>query len=139
MDKAFRKWGALCAIGVGFLVFTAMCFIREEYTWIFAGALAGIFLITTSYKRIRFLKNAGRALEAGKKEIIIHYRDKNLKESRNAVIPAGADTLWFYGYLLEKKDIKAFRWQGIRQATENGKDMQKNDILEYLEDSSAKK
>ena len=136
MNKAFFKWGILCAVGAGALVFTASCFIRQDYTWVFAAGFIGVFLLSASLKRIRFLKKATKALEAGQKEVIVFYRDKNLKESQNAVIPAGADTFWFYGYLLEKKDIKMFRWERIQRALEDEKELKKEDILEYLASTS---
>jgi len=139
MDRAYKKWGILCAIGVCFLIFTAVCFIRKDYYWIFSSFFAGIFFIITAGKRIIYLKTAERALEAGKKEILVHYRDKNLNESEYTVIPAGADTFWFYGFMTGKKDIKQFRWQGIRRVAENGKNMQRNDILEYIKSIPAKK
>ena len=136
MNKAFIKWSLLCAVGLGALVFTALCFIRKDYTWVFATGFTGVFLVSSSLKRIRFLKNAAKALEAGKGEVIIFYRDKNLKESQNAVIPAGEDTFWFYGYLPEKKDIKMFRWERIQRALANEKELKKEDILEYLAGTS---
>ena len=132
MDKAFKKWRAVCASGVMVLIFTVFSFLREDYTWVAGGLLVSIFLISASIKRIKFLSHADKSLKAGKKEIIIFYRDRNLKESENSVIPAGADTFWFYGFLLEKKSLKAFRWERIRRAVDNGKDMKKDDILAYL-------
>ena len=132
MGKTLLKWGILCVIGAGFLAFTAICFLREEYTWIFAALFIGLFLTSSSLKRIRLLKKADRAIKAGKGEIVVFYRDKNLKESENAVIAAGADALWFYGFLSEKKDIKAFRWQGIKKVLENGRELTKDDVLKII-------
>ena len=132
MNKAFTKWGILFSVGVCLLAFTAVAYIQKNYTWIFASGFLGLFLVSSSWKRIRFLLTAKKMLEAGEKEIVIHYRDKNLKESESSVIPAGADAFWFYGYLPEKKDIKAFRWERIKKATENGIDLKKDDILERI-------
>ena len=132
MNKAFIKWGVICAIGVCLLIFTVLYFIRKEYTWIFATGFLGLFLISSAWKKIRLLGNAARAIKDGRKEIEIFYRDKNLKESQETVIPTGADAFWFYGYLPAKGDIKAFRWQGIKKALENGKELNKDDILESI-------
>ena len=139
MGKIFMKWGIFCAIGVGFLGFTAVCFLRKEYTWVFAALFIGLFLTSSSLKRIRLLKKADRAIKAGRGEIVVFYRDKNLKESEAAVIPAGADAFWFYGFLPERKDIKAFRWQGIRKVLENGRELTKDDVLKSLTGTSAEK
>ena len=132
MNKAFIKWGVICALGVCLLVFTALCYIRGEYTWLFASGFLGLFLISSAWKRIKLLINAAKAIKEGRGEIEIFYRDKNLKESQDVVIPAGADTFWFYGYLPEKGDIKTFRWQGIKKVLENGKELTKDDIMKYL-------
>ena len=132
MNKAFIKWGVVCAIGVCLLVFTALCFFREEYTWLFASGFLGLFLISSAWKRIRLLLNAAKAIKEGREKIEIFYRDKNLKESQNAVVPAGTDAFWFYGYSLEKNDIKTFRWQGIKKVLENERELSKDDILKYL-------
>lgn len=114
------------------MVFAALCFVRNKYTWVFASGFFGLFLISSGWKRIRLLLNAKKLIRAGSKEIEIYYRDKNLKESRDIIIPAGADTLWFYGYLCEKKEIKAYQWQGIKKVLENEKELNKDDILERL-------
>lgn len=119
-------------VGALFLAFTAFCFIMKYYTWVWAGLFIGLFLLSSSYKRIRFLLRARKAFEAGSKEIVIFYRDKNLKESQNVIMPAGADASWFYGFLLDKKDIKAFRWERIQKALEDGKELKKDGILERL-------
>ena len=132
MKKAFIKWGVICAIGVCLLVFTILSFIRKDFTWVFATGFLGLFLISSAWKRIRLLKNAAGAVKEGRNEIEIFYRDKNLKESQDIVIPAGADAFWFYGYLSAKGDIKAFRWQGIKKVLENERELSKDDILKYL-------
>ena len=132
MNKAFVKWSAFCAAGAALLVFAALCFTRGQFTWVFAGGFLGLFLISSGLKRIRLLSSARKAIKAGSKEIEIFYRDKNLKESREIVIPAGADTLWFYGYLCDRKEIKAFQWQGIKKVLENDKELQKDDVLNRL-------
>ena len=132
MNKALKKWALFCAIGAGVLVLTVFCYYKGLYTWIMLGLFIGLFLTSASGKRIRFLLKADKAIKAGQKEIIIFYRDKNLKESENAVIAAGADAFWFYGFLTEKKDIKMFRWQGIKRVLEDGKELTKDDLLKKL-------
>jgi hypothetical protein len=139
MNKVLMKWILLCVFGAGALAFTAVCFIRKDYTWVMVGLFIGLFLVSSSWKRIRFLQKAGRAQAAGQKEIIVFYRDKNLNESQEAVIPAGADAFWFYGFLAEKKYIKAFRWQGIRKVLENGTELTKDELLKKLEEPSPEK
>ena len=131
------KWGIFCAIGAGFLVFTAVCFLQKYYTWVFAGLFLGLFLTSSSLKRIWLLKKADKAIKAGRGEIVLFYRDKNLKESQDTVIPAGADAFWFYGFMPERNDIKAFRWQGIKRALENGRDITKDDVLKIITGTSA--
>ena len=132
MNKTLIKWSLLCAIGVCFLIITSVFFFQKAYTWVMAGLFIGLFLTSTSWKRIGLLKKAGKALMEGKAEIAIYYKDKNLQESQNKVIPAGADTSYFYGYMPEKNDIKVFRWERIQRALENGKELKKEDILERL-------
>ena len=133
MKNAYIKWGALCAIGATLLAFTAFCYIHQFYTWVMAGGFLGLFLTSTSWKRIRLLRKAEAALKEGKSKMLVYYRDKNLIESQNEVIPAGADVLNFYGFLLEKQDIKAFRWQGIKRVLENEKELTKDDVMKSLD------
>jgi glucose-6-phosphate 1-dehydrogenase len=132
MKRAFRKWGCLFGIGIAVLGFTAFCFFRREYTWVMAGLFVGLFLTSASWKKIRLHLKAEKAIKEGKEEILIHYRDRNLKESQLSVIPAGADTFYFYGLLPEENDIKTFRWQGIRKAFKNGKELTRANLLESL-------
>jgi len=132
MQSAFLKWGGICAVGIGLLVFTALCYAGENYTWVMAGGFLGCFLTGASCKRIRLLKKAAKALKEGRESIVVFYRDKNLNESKNEVIPAGSDIFNFYGFLPQKNDIKAFRWQGIKKALANERELAKDDILESL-------
>jgi glucose-6-phosphate 1-dehydrogenase len=138
MKNTFIKWGVVFAAGAGALVFTALCFLQKNYTWVMGGLFIGLFLISSSWKRIGFLLKAGKAIKAGQKEIIVYYQDKNLIESQNAIIPAGADTFWFYGFLPEKNDIKAFRWQGIKRVLEDGKELTRDEVLKKLQEPVAK-
>jgi glucose-6-phosphate 1-dehydrogenase len=132
MRNALIKWIVLFGAGAGALVFTAASFLWKNYSLIMAGLFIGLFLISASWKRIRLLLKAGKAIKAGQEEIVIFYQDKNLKESQNTVIPAGADNIYFYGFMHENNDIKTFRWQGIKRALENGKEITKDDILKSL-------
>ena len=132
MNKAFIKWSVFCAIGAGLLAFSILSYIKKDYTWVFAAGFLGLFLISSAWKRIKLLVNAAKAIKEGRGEIEIFYRDKNLVESQSSVIPAGADNFWFYGYLPERGDLKTFRWQGIKKALENGKELNKDDILKYF-------
>jgi hypothetical protein len=130
MNKAAAKWIVFCIAGAGFLVFAFVCCLRQTYTWVLAAAFAGCFLFSASWKKLRLLAKAGRALKAGKNAIVIDYCDKNLKESRMSVIPAGADTFYFYGFSPETNAVKAFRWERIRRATCNEKEIGKDAIVE---------
>jgi len=133
MKNAYIKWGILCVVGVALLVFTVFCYLRQLYTWVMAGGFIGLFLTSTSWKRIRLLRKANTAIKEGKSKLLVFYRDKNLIESQNEVIPAGADNLNFYGFLPEKQDIKAFRWQGIKRVLENEKELTKDDVMKSLD------
>jgi hypothetical protein len=137
MKNSFFKWGGIFVIGIGFLVFTALCYARKDYTWIMAGLFIGLFLTSSSWKRIRLLRKASEAIREGKSKIIVFYRDKNLNESQYEVIPAGADIFSFYGFMPEKNEIKTFRWQGIMRVLENEKELTKDDVLKSLEGTSA--
>jgi len=132
MKNAYIKWGILCAIGAALLVFTVFCYIRQLYTWVMAGGFLGLFLTTASWKRISLLRKAHAALREGKSKMLIFYRDKNLIESQNEVIPAGADNFSFYGFLPDKQDIKAFRWQGIKRVLENEKELTKQGLYKLF-------
>jgi hypothetical protein len=133
MRNAYIKWGTLCAIGIALLIFTVFCYLRQLYTWVMAGGFLGLFLTTASWKRLGLLRKAFAALKEGKSKMLVFYRDKNLIESQNEIIPAGADTFSFYGFLPEKQDIKAFRWQGIKRVLENEKELTKDDIMKSLD------
>ena len=134
MNRTLLKWTILCALGFCFLLGTALCFYQKAYTWIMAFLFIGLFLASTSWKRIRLNKKAAKAIKDGKTEIVIHYKDKNLKESQSSVIPAGADASYFYGFLPERNDVKAFRWERIKRALENGTELNREGILERLAD-----
>jgi len=137
MKNSFLKWGGICAAGIGLLVFTALCYAGGNYTWVMVGGFSGLFLASASWKRIRLLRKALAAIKEGKNKMLVFYRDKNLVESRNEIIPAGADAFNFYGFLPEKQDIKAFRWQGIKRILENERELTKDDVLKSLEGTSA--
>ena len=134
MNKTLLKWTILCVLGLGFLLGTALCFYLKTYTWLMASLFIGLFLTSSSWKRIRLNVKASRAIRDGKKEIVIHYKDKNFKESQSSVIPAGADASYFYGFLPEKNDVKSFRWERIQRALENGIELNREGILERLPD-----
>jgi hypothetical protein len=134
MNKTIAKWTAVCAAGAGFLVFALVCYLRGTYDFLLASAFVGCFLFTASLKKIRLLVKAGKALEAGKGTITVDYRDKNLNDITSSVIPVGADRMYFYGYSGEKNDIKVFRWERIRRAVENGRELGKDDILRSVAD-----
>jgi hypothetical protein len=136
--KALTKWFTLGLLGIGCLIFAVACYFRQDYTWVLAAAFLGCFLTSASWKKIRLLITAGRALKAGKGSIVIFYRDKNLKETQNPVIPVGADTVYFYGFSPEKKDIKVFRWERILRALDQEKEIGKDAILQSVAGASAK-
>ena len=133
MDKAYKKYGILCVIGVLFLILTVVFIVKTVYTLIFVSAFIGVMIINAAGRRIIYLQRGGRALGAGKEEILIFYRDGNFNESKNTIIPVGADTNWLYGFLTEKNDIRQFRWKGIQWTTKNGKDIGNEEILKYIE------
>ena len=133
MNRAYIKYGILCVIGILFLVLTVVFIVRTNYTFIFVSAFVGVMIINAAGRRIIYLIRATRALEAGKKEIIIFYRDGNLNESKETIIPVWSDTNWLYGFLIEKNDIKQFRWKGIQWTSENGKDIGKDELIKYIE------
>ena len=132
MNKALLKWNVLCAIGLFILALTAVFYFLKFYIWVIGGLVVGLLLTSASWKRMDLLKRAGAALKNGKAEIIVYYLGRNLKERQSTVIPAGADTFYFYGFSPEKNDIKMFRWERIQRAIENGIEYKKEDIMERL-------
>jgi hypothetical protein len=127
------KWIILGIIGIGCLIAALVSYSRQLYTWIFAMALVGLFLVTTAWKKLRLLRAAAKALGAGRGELVVFYRDGNLKESQLPVIPVGADSLYFYGFSRERNDTRTFQWKRIIRVTDNEKDLTQNDILSRLE------
>jgi hypothetical protein len=132
MNKGMVKWTVLCITGISFLVFAFVCYLRQTYTWVLSAAFVGCFLVSASWKKIRLLIKAGKALKAGKGALVIDYRDKNLKETQSSVIPVGADTFYFYGFSPENNAIKVFRWERIRRALDNGKEIGKDALLQSI-------
>jgi hypothetical protein len=128
--KALIKWILLLAAGLGCLALGLVSYIRRNYTWILVGFFTGCFLVSASWKKIRLLMKAGKALKAGKESVVIMYRDHNLKEYETAVIPLYADTMYFYGYALQKQDIKVFRWEKIIRVTERGAELNRETLIQ---------
>jgi hypothetical protein len=126
---AFIKWAAVGLAGTCFLAGAFVCYRREAYTYVLALAFAGCFLLTSGWKKLRLLRAAVKALRTGKESVTIFYRDHNLNESENAVIPVGTDTLYFYGFSPQKMDIKVFRWNRIIRAVDNGKELNREDLI----------
>jgi hypothetical protein len=131
-SRAMIKWSLIALAGAACLTAALFCYLRQYYTWVLAAAFGGCFLLTSGLKKIRLLKTARRALLAGKNSVTIFYRDQNLKEFECAVIPAGSDALFFYGFAPGKNDIRAFRWQRIIRVTESGKELNREDLLNAI-------
>jgi hypothetical protein len=129
---ALIKWFILGLIGIACIVTALICFSRQIYTWVFAAAFVGCFLASTAWKRLRLLRAAARAVKAGRSEIMLFYRDANLKETQQTVIPAGSDDLFFYGFSPERKDIRMFRWNRMIRVQENEKDLTKDELLSRM-------
>ena len=128
------KWCFICAMGVCLLAAAVIRIYREDYKIVIVLLFTGVFLVYTSFKKFHLLSKAYRVLKEGKPEITVYYRDKNLVESKNTVIPAWADSFYFYGFLPEKNKVKTYRWEGIWQIVENGKELDKEDILKRFPD-----
>ena len=94
MNKALKKYYFLCVIGLCFLILTVVFIVRHDYSLIFVSAFIGVMILNAAGKRISCLKTAGRALNAGQKEVLVYYRDGNMEESKNVIIPVRADTNW---------------------------------------------
>ena len=139
MDRALRKYYLLCAVGLCFVALTVVFIIRLNYHFIFVTAFIGVMILYSVVRRIIYLSKAARALEAGKKEVLVHYRDGNMEESKNTIIPVGVDNNWLYGFLTEKKDIKQFRWKGVLWATLDGENIDHDDLLKYIKSIPDKK
>ncbi|MDR3247894.1 MAG: hypothetical protein LBT39_03820, partial [Treponema sp.] len=110
-----------------------ICFSRQIYTWVLAAAFAGCFLGSAAWKKLRLLRAAVKALKAGRSEIVLIYRDANLKETHLSIVPVGADSLYFYGFSSERNDTRMFRWNRIIRAQDNEKELTKDEVLSYLE------
>jgi hypothetical protein len=129
ITMALIKWLILGLLGAACLIAALVSYFRQYYTWIFAAALVGLFLVTTAWKKLRLLGAASKALKTGRSEIIVFYRDGNLRESQQTVIPVEADSLYFYGFSPERNDTRMFRWNRIIRAQDTEKDLTQNDIL----------
>ena len=134
MNKIILKWSALCAVGVCLLVYSGIRLSREEYGLVIIVIFAGLLLVYSSFKKIRLIVKAHEVLKKNRKEITVHYRDRNQVESKNTVIPVWADAFYFYGFLPEKKDVRTYRWEGILHANEDGKVLEKENILKRMDD-----
>jgi hypothetical protein len=130
--EALVKWIILGIVGIACLIAALVSYFRHYYTWIFAAALVGIFLVTTAWKKLRLLGAAVKALKTGRSEITVFYRDANLRESQQLVIPVEADSLHFYGFSPERNDTRIFQWKRVIRVTDNGKDLTQDDILSRL-------
>ena len=86
MNRAFKKYGFLCALGVLFLILAVVLIVKTVYSLIFVSAFIGVMILNSAGRRIIYLLRASRALEAGKEEVLIYYRDGNLVESNNVII-----------------------------------------------------
>ena len=121
-------------MGAGLLAIAVVCIVREDFKFVVLVLFAGVFLVINSLKKISLLKKADMALKEKRAEITVSYRDRNLVESKNSIIPVSADGLYLYGFLPEKNKVKTYRWEGIWQIVENGKELDKEDILKRFPD-----
>jgi hypothetical protein len=126
---ALAKWLILGIAGIGFLSAALVCYFLRYYTWVLAAVFVGCFLVITAWKRLWLLRASVKALQEGRGEITIFYRDGNWKESQQPVIPVGGDSLFFYGFSRERNDTHPFPWNRIRRASDKGKDITKDDLL----------
>jgi energy-converting hydrogenase Eha subunit G len=117
------------AAGIGFITAALACYFHQYYTWVLAAAFIGCFLVITAWKKLRLLKAAVRAVREGRGEITIFYRDGNLRETGQTVVPVGADSLFFYGFSRERNDTCMFRWNRIRRVSDKGNDLTKDELL----------
>jgi energy-converting hydrogenase Eha subunit G len=117
------------AAGIGFISAALVCYFRQYYTWVLAAAFLGCFLSITAWKKLRLLKAAVRAVREGREEITIFYRDGNLRETGQTVVPVGADGIFFYGFSRERKDTRMFRWNRIRRVSDKGNDLTKDELI----------
>jgi hypothetical protein len=128
------KWIVPGAAGIVFIIAALLCCVYQAYTWVLATAFAGCFLVLTARKKFRLLRAAAKALNAGRSEIVVFYRDANSgREIRRPVIPVSADTLYFYGFSTEKNDTCLFRWNRMIRALDNEKELTKDDLLSRIE------
>jgi energy-converting hydrogenase Eha subunit G len=133
ITAAVAKWLILGAAGIGFISAALVCYFHGYYTWVLAAAFAGCFLVITAWKKLRLLKAALRAVREGRAEITIFYRDGNLRETEQTVVPVEADGLFFYGFSRERNDTCMFRWNRIRRVSDKGKDLTKDELLSRAE------
>jgi hypothetical protein len=129
---ALAKWFVLGFAGIGFFGAAFACYFFRYYTWVLVAVFAGCFLVITAGKRLWLLRASLRAVQEGRGEIVIFYRDGNQKESQQPVVPVGGDSLFFYGFSRERNDTHPFRWNRIRRASDNGKDLTKDDLLSRI-------
>jgi hypothetical protein len=132
---AFLKWALTGGAGLVFAAFAVVCYLRQNYTWVLASAFTGCFLLLSAWKRIRLLMAAAKALEGGRREITILYRDANSGgKTEGSVIPLGADGLYFYGFSTEKNDVRLFRWNRIIRALDGERELKRDEVLARIED-----
>ncbi|MDR0585393.1 MAG: hypothetical protein LBG57_13755 [Treponema sp.] len=132
--RAQAKWIILGIAGIAFIIAALICYVSKVYTFVFTAAFVGCFLVMTSWKRLRLLKAAEKAVSAGRAEITVFYRDANSgREIQKSVIPVSADNLYFYGFSTEKNGICLFRWNRILRALDNERELKKDDLLSRIE------
>jgi hypothetical protein len=129
----FIKWGVISGLGVLGLCAALLCYTHGLFAWVLAAAFTGFFLASAGIKKLILFRKAQKALAAGKAAVKIQYRDHNLKEYEIAVIPAGCDSLYFYGFSCEKNDIKALRWSRIIRAAAGREELSQKDIIRLIE------
>jgi hypothetical protein len=129
VSSAIAKWIILGLMGIACIITALIFYFRRYYTWVLASAFVGCFLASAAWKKVRLLGASAKAIKTGRSEIILFYRDGNLKETRETVIPTGSDNTYFYGFSPERNDTRSFRWNRVIRAQENGKDLDQNDII----------
>jgi hypothetical protein len=134
IGAALSKWLVLGAAGIFFIGAALACYLLRYYTWVLAAAFVGCFLVITAWKRLRLLKAALGAVREDREEVTVVYRDGNLRETGQTVIPVGADSLFFYGFSRERNDICTLRWNRIRRVSDKGKDLTKEELLSRAAD-----
>jgi hypothetical protein len=132
ISGAVAKWIILGLMGIACIITALICYFRRYYTWVLATAFVGCFLASTAWKKVRLLRASVKAIKEGRSGIVLFYRDGNLKETQETVIPAGSDRLYFYGFSPERNDTRSFRWNRVIRAQENGKDLNQDDIVSRI-------